>query len=60
MKQKLLASLFYILPHHLISWLMFKAARIRWSPVKNLIIRTYTNLNPVKMHEATEQDMFAN
>lgn len=59
MKKKLLASLFYILPHHLISWLMFKAARIRWAPVKNLIIRTYTDLNPVKMHEAVEEDMFA-
>ena len=59
MKQKLLASLFYILPHHAISWLMFKAARIRWSPVKNLIIRIYTDLNPVKMHEAVEEDMFA-
>ena len=59
MKQKLLASLFYILPHHAISWLMFVGARIRWIPLKNLIIRIYTNLNPVKMHEAVEQDMFA-
>lgn len=59
MKQKILALLFYILPHHAISWLMFKAARIRYTPVKNFIIRTYTNLNPVKMHEAVEEDMFA-
>jgi phosphatidylserine decarboxylase len=59
MKQKLLASIFYILPHHAISWLMFKLARIRWSPLKNLIIRIYTALNPVKMHEAVEQDMYA-
>ena len=59
MKQKLLASLFYILPHHAISWLMFKLARIRWTPLKNFIIRTYTDLNPVKMHEAVEEDMFA-
>ena len=59
MKQKLLASLFYILPHHAISWLMFNAARIRWRPLKNLIIRIYTDLNPVKMHEAIEEDMFA-
>ena len=35
MKQKLLASLFYILPHHAISWVMFKSARIQWSPLKN-------------------------
>lgn len=59
MKQKLLASLFYILPHHAISWLMFKLARIRWTPLKNFIIRTYTDLNPVMMHEAVEEDMFA-
>ncbi|NOQ87321.1 MAG: phosphatidylserine decarboxylase [Gammaproteobacteria bacterium] len=59
MKQKLLAALFYILPHHAISWLMFKAARIRWAPLKNFIIRSYTDLNPVKMQEAVEEDMFA-
>ncbi len=59
MKQKLLASLFYILPHHAISWVMFKSARIQWSPLKNLIIRIYTDLNPVKMHEAIEENMFA-
>ena len=59
MKQKLLATLFYVLPHHAISWLMFKAARIRWTPLKNFIIRSYTDLNPVKMHEAVEEDMFA-
>lgn len=59
MKQKLFASLFYILPHHAISSLMFWLARIRWKPMKNFIIRTYTSLNPVKMHEAIEEDMFA-
>jgi len=59
MKEKFLALLFYILPHHAISWLMFKTARIRWTPLKNFIIRSYTNLNPVKMHEAVEEDMFA-
>ena len=59
MKEKLLALIFYILPHHAISWLMFKLSRIRWIPAKNLIIQTYTRLNPVKMHEAVEEDMFA-
>jgi len=59
LKEKLLALPFYVLPHHGISWLMFKCARIRYRPVKNFIIRTYTNLNPVKMHEAIEEDMFA-
>jgi len=59
MKQKLLAWVFYILPHHAITWLMFKAARIRWLPLKNFIIKSYTDLNPVKMHEAVQEDMFA-
>ena len=59
MKEKILASLFYILPHHAISWIMFVGARIRWKPVKNLIIRIYTDLKPVNMHEAIEEDMFA-
>lgn len=59
MKEKILASLFYILPHHAITWLMFKGARVRWLPLKNFIIKTYTDLNPVKMHEAVEEDMFA-
>lgn len=38
---------------------MFAAARIRWNPLKNLIIRIYTSLNPVKMHEAVVEDMYA-
>ncbi|HHJ35009.1 MAG TPA: phosphatidylserine decarboxylase [Gammaproteobacteria bacterium] len=38
---------------------MFKGARIEWPPLKNRIIRIYTGLNPVKMHEAIEEDMFA-
>ena len=59
MKEKILASIFYILPHHAITWLMFKGARIRWLPLKNFIIKTYTDLNPVKMQEAVEEDMFA-
>ena len=59
MKDKFLALLFYILPHHAISALMFALARIRFKPVKNFIIHTYTRLNPVNMQEAVEEDMFA-
>lgn len=59
MKDKFLSLLFYILPHHAISALMYALARIRWKPLKNLIIRTYTDLNPVNMAEAVEEDMFA-
>ena len=50
---------FYFLPHHGISWLMFKLARIKYRPVKNFIIKSYTKLNAVKMEEAVEEDMFA-
>lgn len=59
MTDKLFASLFYILPHHAISWLMLKLSRVRWTPMKNLIIKLYTSLNPVKMYEAVEEDMYA-
>ncbi len=59
MKEKILASIFYIIPHHAITWLMFKGARIEWPPLKNKIIKIYTDLNPVKMNEAIEEDMFA-
>ena len=59
MKDKFLALLFYILPHHAISYLMYMLSRIRLRPVKNLIIRTYTRLHPVNMKEAVEEDMFA-
>ena len=59
MKQKIQALLFYFLPHHAISWLMFKGSRIQWPPLKNLIIRIYTHLHPVNMHEAVEENMFA-
>lgn len=55
----LLSTPFYILPHHGISWLMFKLARIQFRPVKNFIIRAYTKLNAVKMHEAVEEDKYA-
>ncbi|MDH5612602.1 MAG: archaetidylserine decarboxylase [Gammaproteobacteria bacterium] len=50
---------FYFLPHHGISWLMFKLARIKFTPAKNFIIRAYTKLHAVKMHEAIEEDKYA-
>lgn len=37
---------------------MYKLARIRWRPLKNFIIRTYTTLHPVKMEEAVIEDMY--
>ena len=57
--EKLKAYPFYVLPHHAISWLMFKLARVRFKPFKNLAIAVYTRLNPVNMREAVEEDKFA-
>jgi phosphatidylserine decarboxylase len=38
---------------------MYKLARIRWRPLKNFIIKTYTDLNKVNMEEAVIEDMYA-
>jgi phosphatidylserine decarboxylase len=59
LRDYLLSTPFYILPHHGISWLMFKLARIQFRPAKDFIIRAYTKLNAVKMHEAVEEDKYA-
>jgi phosphatidylserine decarboxylase len=59
LKQHLLSLPFYVLPHHAISALMFRIARIRVRAIKNLAIRIYTALNRVNMDEAVEPDRFA-
>ncbi len=57
--EKLKAYPFYFLPHHGISWLMFKLARITTPAIKNFAIRIYTRLNPVNMSEAVVEDRYA-
>ena len=59
LREKLLALPFYLLPHHALSWLMFKLARIRQPVLKNFIIKSYIRLNPVNMREAVEENPFA-
>jgi phosphatidylserine decarboxylase len=59
MLNKFIAFLFYVLPHHAISGLMFALSRIEWRPVKDLSINFYTRLNPVNMHEAVEENKYA-
>ncbi|MDA3870647.1 MAG: archaetidylserine decarboxylase [Gammaproteobacteria bacterium] len=59
LRDYLLSTPFYILPHHAISWLMFKLARIKYTPVKNFIISAYSSLHEVKMHEAVIEDRYA-
>ena len=50
---------FYLLPHHAISWIIFRIARVRWRPVKNLAIRIYTRLHAVNMDEAANSNKYA-
>lgn len=53
------SSIFYILPHHFISWLVFKLARVRLQLVKNLLLFVYMSLHKVNMDEAEQTDPYA-
>ncbi len=59
LSQRLRSLPFYILPHHAISWCIFKLARIRWQPLKNLAIRIYTKLHSVNLEEAVITDKYS-
>lgn len=50
---------FYFLPHHLISWLVFHIARIKWKPIKKLSLDIYLSLHEVNMAEAVEENPYA-
>ncbi len=50
---------FYFLPHHLISRILYYVARVRWTPFKNLSIRTYMAIKTVNMQEAEESNPLA-
>ncbi|HEY9052190.1 MAG TPA: archaetidylserine decarboxylase [Gammaproteobacteria bacterium] len=50
---------FYFLPHHAISWLVYKLARIEWQPLKNLMLNVYLYLHEVNMSEAVEPNPYA-
>ncbi len=50
---------FYFLPHHLISALVYKIARIKWAPVKNFSLKIYLSLHQVNMSEAVEENPYA-
>jgi phosphatidylserine decarboxylase len=53
---RLYVGLQHILPHHLLSGLMFRATRIRWRPLKDLIIGKVIRHYRVDMREAREPD----
>ena len=46
----------YILPQHLLSGLMFRLTRIRWRPLKDLLIRNVIRHYRVDMTEAQQPD----
>ena len=53
------SSVFYILPHHFLTWLMFVLARVRLVPVKNLLLFIYTSLHKVNMDETVQTNLYA-
>ena len=59
LNERLRSLPFYILPHHAISWCIFKLARIRFKPFKNLAIRIYTQLHAVNLEEAEIADKYS-
>ncbi len=59
LRDYLFSTPFYFLPHHGISWCIFKLARIKFRPVKDFLIRAYTKFNAVKMEEAAIEDKYA-
>jgi len=50
---------FYFLPHHLISGIVYKVARIQFAPVKNFTLKIYLSLHEVNMLEAVEENPYA-
>ncbi len=53
---QLFAGLQWVLPHHLLSALMFRVARIQWSPLKRLLIHGFVRRFSLNMAEALEPD----
>ncbi len=49
----------YLIPHHLLSALMYKATRARWKPWKDLLIQRIIDLYKVDMGLAQESDPLA-
>jgi len=56
---RLYVGLQYLLPQHLLSGLMYRVTRLRWPPLKNLIIRLFVRHFRVDMSEALESDRTA-
>jgi phosphatidylserine decarboxylase len=59
LSERLRSLPFYILPHHAISWCIFRIARIQWRPFKNFAIYLYTKLHTVNLDEAEITDKYS-
>ena len=51
---RLFVALQHVLPQHLLSALMYRLARVRWRPLKDLLIATFLRLYRIDMSEAVE------
>jgi len=58
MNVKTKTLLFYLIPHHFISWLSYYLAHITWAPVKNRFIDLYRYLHPVDLDLAVIKDPY--
>ena len=52
MNVKTKTLIFYLLPHHFISWISYFLAHISWPPIKNRFIDLYRHLHPVSLDQA--------
>ncbi|MCW9014014.1 MAG: archaetidylserine decarboxylase [Gammaproteobacteria bacterium] len=53
------SQIFYVFPHHAMSWIVFHLARIEYAPVKKLLLDIYLSLHEVNMTEAVEPNPYA-
>jgi phosphatidylserine decarboxylase len=53
---RLFVASLYLLPHHLLSALMFRLTRLGWPPLKDLMIERFIRLYAVDMDEALQSD----
>lgn len=56
---RLYVGMQYLLPQHLLSALMYRLTRLRWRPLKNLVIRGFVRHFRVDMGESLEPDTTA-
>lgn len=58
MNVKIKTLIFYIVPHHFISWISYFLAHITWPPIKNRFIDLYSYLHPVSLDDALIKERY--